>query len=113
VCGRVAVGGSDSDDNGDAGAGGQPPAGAFPKAFAWLTGKSVMRLEKTFRRGRPHLDSSAGDDWRHEAARIGQLFSSDLIRLSNSSNEVSPLIISPLMKKVGVEFTFSTSLAYF
>ena len=42
-----------------------------------------------------------------------QLFSSDLIFLSNSSNEVSPLIISPLMKKVGVELTFSTSLANF
>src|SRR6266851_2473333 len=42
-----------------------------------------------------------------------QLFSSDLILLSNSSNEVSPLIISPLMKKVGVELTFSTSLANF
>ena len=35
------------------------------------------------------------------------------MRFSNSSNEVSPLIISPLMKKVGVEFTFSTSVAYF
>src|SRR6476619_6105590 len=42
-----------------------------------------------------------------------QLFSSDLILLSNSSNEVSPLIISPLMKKVGVELTFRTSLANF
>src|SRR5579872_814138 len=42
-----------------------------------------------------------------------QLLSSALIRLSNSSNEVSPLIMSPLMKKVGVEFTLSTSEAYF
>jgi hypothetical protein len=42
-----------------------------------------------------------------------QLFKSALIRLSNSSNEVSPLILSPLRKKVGVEFTFSTSAAYF
>src|SRR5213076_2370074 len=42
-----------------------------------------------------------------------QLFSSDLILLSNSSNEVSPLIISPLMKKVGVEPTFKTSFANF
>src|ERR1700756_5113489 len=42
-----------------------------------------------------------------------QLLSSALIRLSNSSKEVSPLIISPLMKKVGVEFTFKTSEAYF
>src|ERR1700691_1615247 len=39
VCGRVAFCGSDGDDNGDAGAGGQPPAGGFPKAFA-----QVMRL---------------------------------------------------------------------
>jgi hypothetical protein len=45
--------------------------------------------------------------------RQSQLFSSDLIFLSNSSNEVSPLIFSPLMKKVGVESIFSTSLAYF
>ena len=42
-----------------------------------------------------------------------QLFNKDLMRLSNSSNLVSPLIISPLMKKVGVELTFSTSAAYF
>ncbi len=42
-----------------------------------------------------------------------QLFKSALIFLSNSSNEVSPLTISPLMKKVGVELTFSTSLANF
>ena len=35
------------------------------------------------------------------------------MRLSNSSKELSPFSISPLMKKVGVEFTFSTSLAYF
>src|SRR5215831_18533236 len=40
-------------------------------------------------------------------------FSTALIRLANSSNEVSPLIFSPLMKKVGVESTFRTSLAYF
>jgi hypothetical protein len=45
--------------------------------------------------------------------RKNQLFSSDLILLSNSSNEVSPLIISPLMKKVGVELTFKTSFANF
>jgi hypothetical protein len=35
------------------------------------------------------------------------------MRLLNSSNEVSPLTISPLMKKVGVELTFSTSAANF
>src|ERR1700732_43872 len=47
------------------------------------------------------------------AAAANQLFSNDLIRLSNSSNEVSPLIFSPLRKKVGVELTCSTSEAYF
>lgn len=40
-------------------------------------------------------------------------FNSGLIFFSNSSIEVSPLIRSPLMKKVGVESTFKTSLAYF
>src|ERR1700761_4705297 len=39
--------------------------------------------------------------------------SSGLIRFWNSSNDASPLIFSPLMKKVGVESTFSTSVAYF
>src|SRR5205823_11979345 len=48
-----------------------------------------------------------------QPGRNNQLFSSDLIFLSNSANEVSPLIISPFMKKVGVELTFSTSLANF
>src|SRR5215831_18477470 len=42
-----------------------------------------------------------------------QLFRSGLIFFSNSSIEVSPLILSPLTKNVGVESTFSTSLAYF
>src|ERR1035438_9910478 len=45
--------------------------------------------------------------------RFDQLFKNDLIFLSNSSNVVSTLIISPLTKKVGVELTFSTSPAYF
>src|SRR5579859_4945164 len=40
-------------------------------------------------------------------------FRSGLIFFSNSSIDVSPLIFSPLMKKVGVESTFNTSLAYF
>jgi hypothetical protein len=40
-------------------------------------------------------------------------FSTALILLANSSNDVSPLIFSPLMKNVGVESTFNTSLAYF
>src|ERR1700744_3088084 len=40
-------------------------------------------------------------------------FNSGLIFFSNSAIEVSPLIFSPLTKKVGVESTLSTSLAYF
>jgi hypothetical protein len=40
-----------------------------------------------------------------------QFFSSCLIRLSNSSNEIAPLILSALMKKVGVAVTFSTLCA--
>src|ERR1700759_966428 len=46
-------------------------------------------------------------------AVCNQPCSSGLIRFWNCSNEVSPLIFSPLMKKVGVESTFNTSLAYF
>jgi hypothetical protein len=88
VCGRVASGGSHGRDNGETGAEGQPPAKAFPTAFAGVIGPDQPALP-------------------------GQLLSSDLIFLSNSSNEVSPLILSPLMKNVGVESTFSTSLAYF
>jgi hypothetical protein len=78
-------------DNGEAGAGGQPPQRLFPRLLRGLWGDMNPGLP----------------------GRKNQLFSSDLIRLSNSSNEVSPLIFSPLMKKVGVESTFSTSLAYF
>lgn len=48
-----------------------------------------------------------------ECGVANQLLSSGLIFLANSSNEASPLIFSPLMKKVGVESTFNTSLAYF
>jgi hypothetical protein len=52
------------------------------------------------------------------AARIDsrvttQFFSNCLIRLSNSSNGIAPLTLSPLMKKVGVALTFSTSSANF
>ena len=50
---------------------------------------------------------------RARRSRNDQLLSSGLIFFSNSSIEASPLIFSPLMKKVGVESTFSTSLAYF
>src|SRR6202158_5919467 len=66
-------------------------AGAFPKAFAGVTGGYEFR----------------------PAGTPDQLFSSGLISLSKSSNETAPLTISPLMKKVGVELTFSTSLANF
>src|ERR1700722_17265517 len=117
VCGRVAFCGSDGDDNGDAGAGGQPPAGAFPKAFAQVM-RLLPRLPRCqyygWQKSSGGLDPArAHEPERHQAARIDQLFSSDLIRLSNSWNEISPLIISPLMKKVGVELTLSTSVAYF
>lgn len=80
-------------DNGRGAPRGQPAKAAFPKGFT--PGK--IRL------------------WMPEAElpRANQLFSSGLIFLANSSNEVSPLIFSPLMKKVGVESTFNTSLAYF
>src|ERR1700726_1630330 len=39
VCGRVAACDSHGPDNGEAGAEGQPPPGAFPKAFAGVTGR--------------------------------------------------------------------------
>jgi hypothetical protein len=42
-----------------------------------------------------------------------QFCSSCLIRLSNASNGIAPLILSPLIKKVGVALTFSTSSANF
>jgi hypothetical protein len=147
VCGRVAPCGSYERDNGEAGAGGQPPRRAFPKAFieAFVQGfcrglyrgypqlssrrtpgnhnhrvaiKQVSNGPKSKTRGTvpSAMCSSWGSGVRRDntnAEQVDQLFSSDLIRLSNSSNEVSPLIISPLMKKVGVELTFSTSLANF
>ena len=47
------------------------------------------------------------------AGYADQLLSIALMRFENSSKLCSPLSISPLMKKVGVEFTFNTSLAYF
>ena len=42
-----------------------------------------------------------------------QRFNSDLSFLSSSSNDMAPLDISPLMKKVGVASTFSCSKANF
>jgi hypothetical protein len=41
-------------------------------------------------------------------SETAHFISSCLIRLSNSSNEIAPLILSALMKKVGVALTFST-----
>jgi len=80
-------------DNGRGAPRGQPAKAAFPKGF--MPGKiRLLRCESGVER----------DD---------QLFSSGLIFFANSSNEVSPLIFSPLMKKVGVESTFRMSLAYF
>jgi hypothetical protein len=80
-------------DNGRGGQRGQPAKAAFPKGF--MPGKIRLWMRES------------------ELSRANQLFSSGLIFLANSSNEVSPLIFSPLMKKVGVESTLSTSLAYF
>jgi hypothetical protein len=80
-------------DNGRGAPRGQPAKAAFPKGFT--TGKIRLRMRE-----------SGGE-------REDQLFSSGLIFFANSSNEASPLIFSPLMKKVGVESTFKTSLAYF
>ena len=94
--GRIALCGSYGRDNGEAGAGGQRPREAFPKGFEAL----VWRLL---------LDLSA----RMNPQRANQLFSIALMRFENSSKLCSPLIISPLMKKVGVDCTFSTSAAYF
>src|SRR5882757_11258330 len=73
VCGRVAPCGAHGPDNGEAGAAGQPPRGAFPKAFAGLMGRNESHL----------------------AGAENQLLSSDLILLSNSSSAVSPTIIPP------------------
>src|SRR3979411_2749690 len=61
----------------------------------------------------PRLLQGLRDCMKPAGQHPNQLFRSELILLSNSSNEISPLSISPLMKKVGVELTFSTSLANF
>src|SRR6186997_701614 len=69
--------------------------------------ESCGRLDQIIRCAGPRECRAA------DLVAAAQLFSSALIFLSNSSNEVAPLTISPLMKKVGVELTFSTSLANF
>lgn len=58
-------------------------------------------------------DTSVARPFEGEFQPDPQVLRIALMRLSNSSNEVSPLIISPLMKNVGVEFTPSFSLANF
>ena len=85
-----------SGDNGDGGAGGQRPRGAFPKGFEALAVRLLLDLSVQMN-PRP----------------ANQLFSIELMRFENSSKLCSPLSISPLMKKVGVDCTFSTSAAYF
>ena len=63
-------------------------------------------------RGKPGQRQGGGEGAARDDHSLNQLFSSGLITLSKSSN-VAPLTASPLMKKLGVELTFSTSLAYF
>src|SRR6266404_5338339 len=91
VCGRVACGGSWQATMARPGPEGNRRRG-FSQGFCAGYGRQVILVT---------------------LGRKNQLFSSDLILLSNSANEVSPLIISPLTKKVGVELTFRTSLANF
>src|SRR3954466_10622630 len=72
-----------------------------------LQGNGGRRLFPRLLRALQGPHTCGARSWRN------QLFSSDLILLSNSAKDVSPLIFSPLRKKVGVESTFNTSLAYF
>src|SRR5450631_1653473 len=95
VCGRVAFCGSRRATMARPGLKGNRREGLFPRELYRLLQGLCRALESG------------------PQATRNQLLSSDFIRLSNSSNEVSPLIISPLMKKVGVELTLSTSAAYF
>src|ERR1700724_2032048 len=103
VCGRVAFGGSDATTMAAAEPEGNRRPGLFPRLLLRLP-RLLRRLprcpcyawRKNVAPGSSLPRSPTEDDWCCEGKRIGQLFSSDLIRLSNSSNEVSPLIISPL-----------------
>jgi hypothetical protein len=72
-----------------------------------LDGNRLSPFSQAFCRGLLRADE------RNRGKSLDQLFSSGLIFFSNSSNDVSPLILSPLIKNVGVESTFKTSLAYF
>ena len=95
---------------------GNRPRGLFPRLLlSLLLGLSAqMNLDRNVAENQLLssnlilLSNFSNTDWRRD-----QLFRSGLIRFSNSSIEVSPLIFSPLMKKVGVESTFNTSEAYF
>ena len=91
-----------------------------------VCGEKRMRLSWRATMARPGAGGNAADGFSKGIYRgfckayrepidpgPNQLFKKDLIFLSNSSNDVSPLIFSPLIKKVGVEFTFNTSAAYF
>src|ERR1700761_858114 len=87
----------------------------FPRLLLGLSAKMNLDAE-TLRKQRLRTDvtSLMNGCARHCGCdATNQPCNSGLIRFWNSSNEVSPLIFSPLMKKVGVESTFSTSLAYF
>ena len=109
MCGRVALGGPYAPRQWRGGGRRATAARAFPKGFA-----GVLPANREFADAAviaavvTALDASL-----RTRCEIDQLFSSALILLSNSSNEVAPLTISPLMKKVGVELTFSTSAGEF
>ena len=122
-------------DNGEAGAGGQPAGRGFSRVFCG--GYADVCVDASLRRPggrrahnrrrhrrdscvpqvletrRASRDGEYGSPGSTGRVVMNQLFSSGLISLSKSSNVAAPLTISPLMKKVGVELTFSTSLAYF
>src|SRR3569833_568831 len=106
-------------DNGDGRARGQPAGPAFPRLF-WMCGAwaawNPNQADGPNIAGRAALldryQGFAGCNVQIVAA-ARQLLRSGLIFFSKSSTEVSPLIFSPLMKKVGVESTLRISLAYF
>ena len=92
------------DDNGDGPGRGQPRGWAFPKPFIH-TFSGIYSRSRAFpycntntRRG---FAAAPYDPWLRLYA-----FSSGLISFSNASIEVSPFTRVPLMKKLGVEFTF-------
>ena len=123
-------------DNGFGGAGGQPAKASFPKEMPSLLlglsaqmnldcdhlanrllSRNAMFPTNHVKAKQPSVTQSspaAAALWAGQGAKPDQLpFNNGLIFFSNSSSEVSPLTFSPLMKNVGVESTFNTSLAYF